>query len=162
MSDRTRGWSLCPRGGPAVPPGPPGIRIATQCLALLNSALPLPMGSQLIAHEPTMMEEVLPISVRNSRMPVTGTGRARLKTRLAVWLGLELLLASVLSSTACILRTDHARAWIALQETPTPATRAEWKRQQNKTFWSHVGLAGFLWAGMATITVPVMVAVSRR
>jgi hypothetical protein len=90
-------------------------------------------------------------------------GIARLmKTRLAIWLGVELLVASGLSTASCILRRDEVRAWRAWHDTPTPETRAELDRQHRITFRHHVVFAVVLWAGMAVVTVPIVIAVSRR
>jgi hypothetical protein len=84
------------------------------------------------------------------------------KTRLAIWLGVELLVASGISTASCILRRDQVRAWSAWHDNPTPQTRAELDRQKAITFWNHVAFAGVLFAVMAVATVPVVVVVSRR
>ena len=84
------------------------------------------------------------------------------KTRLAIWLGVELLVASVISAGSCILRRDQVRAWRVWHDTPTPETRAELDKQHNVTARYHVVFASILWGGMATITIPIVVAVSRR
>ena len=84
------------------------------------------------------------------------------KTRLAIWLGVELFVASGVSSAACILRRDEVRAWKVWHDTPTSATRAELDRQHRITFRHHVVFAVVLWAGMAVVTVPIVVAVFRR
>jgi len=85
-----------------------------------------------------------------------------MKTRLIVWLALELLVASALSAAACILRRDEVKAFGAWHENPTPQTRAELERQRGITFRQHFVFAGVLWVGMAAISIPVIIAVSRR
>lgn len=85
-----------------------------------------------------------------------------MKTRLVIWLGVELLIASGLSAGSCILRRDEVRAFGAWHDNPTAETRAELDRQRSITFRHHIGFAGVLWAGMAVITVPIVIAVSRR
>ena len=85
-----------------------------------------------------------------------------MKTRLAIWLGVELLVASGLSAASCILRRDEVKAFGAWRDNPTAETRAELDRQRSITFRHHIGFAGVLWVGMAVITVPVVFALSRR
>jgi hypothetical protein len=83
-------------------------------------------------------------------------------TRLAFWLVVELLLAAAVSSASSIHRREEARAWIAWHDSPTPETRAEVHRQRTITLWHQVAFAGILFAGMAAVTVPVVLAVARR
>ena len=84
------------------------------------------------------------------------------KTRLAFWLVVELLLAAAVSSASSIHRREEVRAWSAWHDNPTPETRAEVNRQRTITLWHHVAFAGILFAGMAVVTVPVVLVVSRR
>ena len=85
-----------------------------------------------------------------------------MKTGLAIWLAMELIIASGLSAASCLLRRDEVRAYGAWRDNPTTETRAELDRQRTITGWHHVLFAGILWAGMAAITVPVVLAISRR
>ena len=84
------------------------------------------------------------------------------KTRLAFWLVVELLLAAAVSSASSIHRREEVRAWSAWHDNPTPETRAEVNRQRTITLWHHVAFAGVLFAGMVVVTVPVVRVVSRR
>jgi hypothetical protein len=85
------------------------------------------------------------------------------KTRLVIYLGLELLLAAVISAIPCMCtRRDEARALVAWRINPTAETKAELDRQRRITFRKHVVFAGALFAGMAVITIPVIVGLSRR
>jgi hypothetical protein len=83
------------------------------------------------------------------------------KTRLAVWLTLELILAASASATVCLFRKDHSLAVRAWMQNPTPETAAELGRQKRLTFLSHFKFGGFLFAGMALVTVPVIISLSR-
>jgi hypothetical protein len=85
-----------------------------------------------------------------------------MKARLAIWLSVELVIASSLSAGSCLLRRDEVRAYGAWRDNPTSATTAALDRQRKITAWQHVLFAGALWAAMATITVPVVVLISRR
>jgi hypothetical protein len=83
------------------------------------------------------------------------------KTRLAVWLTLELILAASASATVCLLRKDHSLAVRAWMQNPTPETAAELERQKRLTFLSNFKLGGFLFGVMALATVPVIMSASR-
>jgi len=86
-----------------------------------------------------------------------------MKTRLIFYLGLELLIASGISAIPCMCtRRDAARALVAWRENPTAETKAELDRQRRITFWNHVGIAAILFAGMAVVTVPVVMGLSHR
>ena len=82
-----------------------------------------------------------------------------MKTRLAIWLGVELLVAAAIGSAACIHRRDEVIAFRAWYDNPTLETRKELDRQRRITIWN-VGFAGILFAGMAILTVPMVFVVS--
>jgi hypothetical protein len=80
-----------------------------------------------------------------------------------IYLGLELLIASGISAIPCMCtRRDAARALVAWRENPTAETKAELDRQRRITFGYHVAFAGVMFAGMAVITIPVVMGLSRR
>ena len=85
-----------------------------------------------------------------------------MKIRLAIWLGVDLVLASGLSVSSCLLRGDEVRAYAAWHDDPTTENRAALDKQRSITAWQHVFFAGMLWTAMAAITVPVVIRVSRR
>jgi len=78
------------------------------------------------------------------------------KTRLVVWLAVELAIASTISAGSCILRRDKVLAFRAWRKNPTPQTQAELERQQRITFLDHITFATVLFGGMAVITIPVI------
>ena len=79
-----------------------------------------------------------------------------------MWLFVELLVATSLSVSTCILRHDHTKAWSAWHNNPTPETRRELDRQGTLDNWSHVTFALTLFGAMAVVTVPVIVVVTRH
>jgi hypothetical protein len=85
-----------------------------------------------------------------------------MKARLAIWLSVELVLASGLSTDSCLLRRAEVRAYGAWMDNPTTETKAELDRQRRITAWEHVFFGGMLWAAMATVTVPIVLVISRR
>jgi hypothetical protein len=87
---------------------------------------------------------------------------APMKTRLMIWLSIELAVASILSASVCILRRGETQAYFAWRDNPTAATRAELDRERATTLRVHVHLGAVLWASMAAVTVPLMVSRARR
>lgn len=85
-----------------------------------------------------------------------------MKTRLAIWLGLELLVAVVLDGGSCLLRRDEMRAFKAWHDSPTAQNRVELDRQRSITLRYHIVFVGILWGGMAVVTIPIIVAVFRH
>jgi hypothetical protein len=85
-----------------------------------------------------------------------------MKTRLIIWLSIELIVASGISAVSCILRHDEVEAYNAWHDNPMFVTKAELDKQKNITFWEHVGFAGVLFFVMAVITIPAVYVVSRR
>lgn len=85
-----------------------------------------------------------------------------MKTRFAIWLGLELLLAAAISSCTYIERREETRAVVAWLQNPSPETKAERERQRRITTRDHVWFAAILFGGMAGVTVPVIVLRSRK
>ncbi len=85
-----------------------------------------------------------------------------MKIRLVIWLVVELLVASGISVASRILRHDQGRAFLAWHNNPNAVTRAELDRQHRITFAHRVGLGGVLWAGMAGVTIPIVVRVSPK
>jgi hypothetical protein len=85
-----------------------------------------------------------------------------MKTRLILWLSIELIVVSGISAVSCILRHDEVKAFNTWHDKPSIETKAELDRQRRITRWHHVALAGVLFSGMAVVTVPVVCLVSRR
>jgi hypothetical protein len=85
-----------------------------------------------------------------------------MKTRLILWLSIELIVASGISAASCILRHDEAKAFGAWYDKPSIETKSELDRQRRITRWHQVAFAGVLFSGMAVLTVPVVYLVSRR
>ena len=85
-----------------------------------------------------------------------------MKTRLIIWLTVELVVASGISAFSCVLRRDQARAFIAWRDNPTVETKSELDRQRHITVKHHVIFAGVLFAGMAIISIPFVIMTSRR
>jgi hypothetical protein len=85
----------------------------------------------------------------------------RMKTRLLIWLSIELAVASLLSASVCILRRAETRAYFAWHDNPTATTRAELDKERAITFRHHVVLGVALWSGMAAVTVPLVVSRAR-
>jgi len=85
-----------------------------------------------------------------------------MKTRLAIWLGAEFILAVVFGTGSCLLRRDEVGAFRAWRDHANAETRAELDRQRRITYQHQLAFAGILWSIMAGITVPIVVTVSRR
>lgn len=85
-----------------------------------------------------------------------------MKTSLLIWLFAELALAAGISASICILRRDERNAFRAWRDTPRAETRAALDAERATTFRHHVVWAAVLFGGMAVVTVPVLLAVSRR
>jgi hypothetical protein len=76
-----------------------------------------------------------------------------MKTRLIIWLSIELIVASGISAVSCILRHDEVKAFGTWHDNPTAATKAELDRQRKVTNWHHVAFAGVLFSAMAVVTI---------
>ncbi len=85
-----------------------------------------------------------------------------MKSRLVIWLCVELLLAVGASLSVSVCRSDHLKAWLAWHNHPTPETRQELDRQGTLDNWSHVTFALMLFGAMAVVTIPVIVVVTRH
>ena len=85
-----------------------------------------------------------------------------MKRRLIIWLSLELLVASGMSASVCILRHSETRAYLAWRDHPTAETRATLDRERAITFCHHVVLGAVLFGGMGVITIPLVRAFSHR
>lgn len=84
------------------------------------------------------------------------------KDRLITWLSVELAVAAVLSASICVLRPEEKRAYRAWRDAPTPETRKVLDKERATTRWHQVVIGAVLFGGMALVTVPVIVAISRR
>lgn len=85
-----------------------------------------------------------------------------MKTRLTVYLSLELLFAVFLGEGICILRRDETMARRAWRDNPTAESKAELDRQRAITRSHNHKLTAVLFTIMAVFTVPIIVSASRR
>lgn len=84
-----------------------------------------------------------------------------MKTRLAVYLGIELILAVVIGGGVCLLRRDEVNARRAWRDSPTVETKAELERQRGITRSQQFKLMAALFGVMALPTVMLIVRASR-
>jgi len=85
------------------------------------------------------------------------------KTRIIILLLIELFLAPALVWTlGGAQRRAETRAYVAWQRNPTTETRATLDMEQAETLRRRVMFSAIFFAGMAVITVPIVVAVSSR
>lgn len=84
-----------------------------------------------------------------------------MKLRLFIWLGLEFVLAFILGTGSGGTRRDHMLAVRIYMDNPNSQTETELERQRQLTKWHKVGFSSFLFGGMALVTIPVIVSVSR-
>jgi hypothetical protein len=83
------------------------------------------------------------------------------KKTLLICLAVELVGAAFVSAGACLLRRGERDARRAWRENPTAETRAALDAERAIT-WRHRGvLTGVLFGGMALITVPAVLLLSR-
>ena len=85
-----------------------------------------------------------------------------MNAKLTIWLGAELLVAAVFAAGSCPYRQATTRALIAWRNDPTPENRTELDRQKAIDLKNQIGIGVFLFAGMATITIPLVVLSARR
>jgi hypothetical protein len=74
----------------------------------------------------------------------------------------ELLVATGLSASICILRREERTAFRVWRNNPTTETRAALDAEAAVTFRHHVVLAALLFGAMAVVTVPAVRAASCR
>lgn len=84
-----------------------------------------------------------------------------MKTRLAVYLGIELVLAVLIGGGVCLLHRDEVNAHRAWRDTPTVETKAEVERQRDITRSQQLKLMVVLFVIMALPTVPLIFHASR-
>jgi hypothetical protein len=63
-----------------------------------------------------------------------------MKSRLTLWLTVELTVAGLLGAAICILRQDERTAYRQWRDQPTAESRAELDRQRGITRWHQVGV----------------------
>lgn len=84
-----------------------------------------------------------------------------MKTRLAVYLGIELVVAAAIGGGACLLRREEVNAHRAWHDSPTVETKAELKRQRDITQSQQFKLIAAIFGFMAVPTVLFIVGVSQ-
>jgi len=77
-------------------------------------------------------------------------------------LGVELLVAVCISAGSKFPSNLGRRAFLAWQNNPTPETKAELDRQRSIMRWEQIRFGGWLFIGMAGVTIPIIAAISRR
>lgn len=84
-----------------------------------------------------------------------------MKTKLTIWLGAELLIAILLAAGSCIYRQATTRAFVAWRNDPTPENKSELDKQRLIDLKTQIGFGIFLFAGMSSITAPLVVLSAR-
>lgn len=84
-----------------------------------------------------------------------------MKTRLAVYLGIELVLAVAIGGGVCLLRRDEVNARRAWQGNPTAEAKAELERQRAITQGQQFKLMAALFGLMALPTALLIVRASQ-
>lgn len=84
-----------------------------------------------------------------------------MKTRLAIYLGIELILAVVIGGGVCLLRRDEVNARRAWRDSPTAEAKAELERQRAITRGQQFKLMAALFGLMALPTVLLIVRASQ-
>jgi hypothetical protein len=85
-----------------------------------------------------------------------------MRSRLAIWLTIELLVAAGVSSSVCLLRRAEARAFIEWRNNPTKENRSALDLEKHITTHHHIVLAAVLFCSMAAVTIPALQILERR